>query len=68
MKVMYVLICILISMKLGKILFIEKLDVIIKKIMNIFLRFFVIIINLILIIIMFVTSQAQWLNLALLFD
>jgi hypothetical protein len=42
--------------------------VIIKKIMNIFLRFFVIIINLILIIIMFVTSQAQWLNLALLFD
>lgn len=41
---------------------------IIKKIMNIFLRFFVIIINLILIIIMFVTSQAQWLNLALLFD
>lgn len=30
MKVMYVLICILISMKLGKILFIEKLDVIKK--------------------------------------
>ena len=56
MKVMYVLICILISMKLGKILFIEKLDVI-WKIFWLNSNIFIVII-IILIVKMFITYKA----------
>ena len=54
MKVMYVLICILISMKLGKILFIEKLDVI-KKIFWILNSNILIIIIILIVVKMFIT-------------
>lgn len=56
MKVMYVLICILISMKLGKILFIEKLDVI-KKIFRVISTYYVLNSNIFIIIIILIRSN-----------
>lgn len=58
MKVIYVLICRIISMNLGKILFIEKLDVIKKIFWVLNSNIFIVIINIILIIKMFITYKA----------